>query len=1132
MADVLTQAPLAAHVSPHGAGHPRTFRHEPLSTRSPPSSNKARLTEAARVEYISQRDLGDASATSHLRHIMARDYQHRNGLAYSYSACSTEEEGKPRANCVASSQPGRSSHIAYRHVDQDKQLPPAPEDEAPASSCHDDEPAQRQSRYDDLADALTRDPPRLSSSTPPPVPPKSDHRHITKMRTVSILEPSELSHDATHEDSYYEFNYTVSEPGHGSIIPATTSVPSSGRVPRSQTFSAPSSRYSASPYHDFPSRLSWADRASLPIYRHSLATDVHQMVAGPTSMSGFSATSSYPSHLTRRKLRKPRPVSTASSPPCGSSPSSASATPGSSSTLNLFRALSRKNTQAELSSAQSSELTSTRNSISFFRRCTSDYGHHDSGKPASSDHGTDRVKRPPVFSRQSGSGSAQSHSHSSSTSHSTYVSSSSPSDHSTPATTPDASSPVDSPLLGSSVPRVESAGDCAKNAEQILAQQASRGTGGGGGRKLRKRRPSQSASGTYEPSSLSGTPDFPGRRRWRTQSTQSSPAPPTSFNVYLPPISPVSPFGLDIPKEYTTGRRPAFLPPPKRKRSTSALAQLAWTGLSSSELAALTSRLHIQRNSPERSFQGGKGKQTQAYEEAPLGTFDPFAEGLYARGGNPKLEDVSALEEDEDNETEDTHREGSSALGHAMSSRFSTMKRMVSPRIDTQLPPSPTIAKPRANSVYVNGSTSHLRTPQHGRKSASFLESDPMAMRRWTLAMADVPDEVLVQELDKLRKNAVARRVRRKSRTPLQSDSGHTTESAYSVSPTSPWRPGVHFRLGGDSDSEDEGDGEEDDEVLDGFENDADEEEWKAARRALLCCRELVRTERSYQARLRELMSSQSSHPFFSLLLSYVPALLRASEALLVRLVDDPSAWGVGAAFIGCEEELEAALVAWCGVVGNFYIDGEDKDKRGRRRRKSGDELSSFSGPSEPRGFSAVRSASQSGIPGMVKPNSKTAETRRMSLYNAGEGGLFTAALGTGLAFGLASHPTLDSKDHGSTASIGKDHGPTGTLSRTLSAWKRKSMPSSLYNLPSAMGVPPSPTTAHGHGKEDKLFTLRDLAIQPTQRVMRYVLQYKDLLAHTPMTSPSRGLVERALESAIRIAKKCDRAQGNSAFLR
>ncbi|KAH9837271.1 uncharacterized protein C8Q71DRAFT_707077 [Rhodofomes roseus] len=667
----------------------------------------------------------------------------------------------------------------------DKQLPAAPEDDEPSAfSSHEGDTTPRQSRYDDLADALTRDPPRLSSPTPPPVPPKSDRGHASKIRGVSIVEPSELSHDSTHEDSYYALDYTVSDPGHGSIPPASTSVPSPGRVPRRKTYSSRPARYSAGPYHSYPSRLSWADRASLPIFRQSFASDGHQMVSSPTSMSAFSESLPHPSHLARRKLRKPRPVSTLSSPPCSPPASS----PSSGSSLNLLRALSHKSALAPRDSAEPSTASSPRNSINFFR-----------------------------------------------------------------------------------IPRC---------------------------------------------------------------------------------------------------------------------------------------------------------------------------------------------------------------------------------------------------------------TTQPSRRSASFLESDPMAMRRWTLAMADVPDEILVQELDKLRKNAVAKKARGKSRTPAQSESGHTAESGCSTGSTSPWRSGVHFRLGGDSDSEEEGDGDEEDEALDGFENDADEEEWKAARRALLCCRELVRTERSYQARLRELLNAQSSHPFFSLLLSYVPALLQASEALLVRLVDDPSAWGVGAAFIGCEEELEAALVAWCGVVGNFYIDDE-KDKRGRKRRKSGDETTNALGHGEPRTLSP-RGASQSGIAGMIKPR---VANRRMSLIDPSENGMFTAALGTGLAFGLSSPPALESRKHGSTASFGKDHGPTGTLTRTLSAWKRKSMPSSLSNLQTTMGMPPSPSTAHGHSKE-KLWTLRDLAIQPTQRVMRYVLQYKDLLAHTPVTSPSRGLVERALESAIRIAKKCDRAQGNSAFLR
>ena len=34
------------------------------------------------------------------------------------------------------------------------------------------------------------------------------------------------------------------------------------------------------------------------------------------------------------------------------------------------------------------------------------------------------------------------------------------------------------------------------------------------------------------------------------------------------------------------------------------------------------------------------------------------------------------------------------------------------------------------------------------------------------------------------------------------------------------------------------------------------------------------------------------------------------------RLEDDPSVYGVSVAFLSAEDELERALVAWCGVVG------------------------------------------------------------------------------------------------------------------------------------------------------------------------------------------------------------------------
>ncbi|KIM88917.1 hypothetical protein PILCRDRAFT_244901 [Piloderma croceum F 1598] len=54
-------------------------------------------------------------------------------------------------------------------------------------------------------------------------------------------------------------------------------------------------------------------------------------------------------------------------------------------------------------------------------------------------------------------------------------------------------------------------------------------------------------------------------------------------------------------------------------------------------------------------------------------------------------------------------------------------------------------------------------------------------------------------------------------------------------------------------------------------------------------------------------------------MLAYLPALLRASKNLLRGFTEDPSAWGVSTTFMGCEEELEAAMVAWSGVAGQFF---------------------------------------------------------------------------------------------------------------------------------------------------------------------------------------------------------------------
>ncbi|KAJ7170135.1 hypothetical protein C8R46DRAFT_224367 [Mycena filopes] len=243
---------------------------------------------------------------------------------------------------------------------------------------------------------------------------------------------------------------------------------------------------------------------------------------------------------------------------------------------------------------------------------------------------------------------------------------------------------------------------------------------------------------------------------------------------------------------------------------------------------------------------------------------------------------------------------------------------------------------------------------------------------------------------------------------------------------------------------------------------------WQTARRALLTCRELVRTERHYLASLHSLLTGETRAPPPPLMRAYAAALAKESANLLRRMEEDPSAWGVAAAFLGAEDALEAALVGWCGVVGGWFVDGAI--------------------PTPPRRLSKMR----------------------------------TGSVGCGEELGEGSEAVR----------------PTA---KRAASWRKRgssflSFPSSLsLSLSSAATSPdtPSATTTRARSKRerDARPAVRDLAIVPTQRVMRYVLLYRDLLEHTPVSSPSRALVARAVDTAVRIAQRCDRAQGNAAFL-
>lgn len=174
----------------------------------------------------------------------------------------------------------------------------------------------------------------------------------------------------------------------------------------------------------------------------------------------------------------------------------------------------------------------------------------------------------------------------------------------------------------------------------------------------------------------------------------------------------------------------------------------------------------------------------------------------------------------------------------------------------------------------------------------------------------------------------------------------------------------------------------------------------------------------------------------------YISALVRASETLLKSFLEDPSAWGVSTAFVTSEDELEATMVSWCAVVGAFFMNGDDPQSSGLmgrwRLRKSG----VISSPSS----SVTKQTNPSPSPQlppmfpMVSAASKIKEKKQYSPWQYSQHKQERQATS-------ASPQTLES-----------------TNSQTLT------------------GLPPS-----------RKLSVRDLAIQPIQRVMRYVLLYRGM---------------------------------------
>jgi hypothetical protein len=205
---------------------------------------------------------------------------------------------------------------------------------------------------------------------------------------------------------------------------------------------------------------------------------------------------------------------------------------------------------------------------------------------------------------------------------------------------------------------------------------------------------------------------------------------------------------------------------------------------------------------------------------------------------------------------------------------------------------------------------------------------------------------------------------------------------------------------------------------------------------------------------------------------------------------EDASAWGVAHAFTSAAAELETALVSWCNDVGEAITSPE---------------LSSSS------------------------PTSFLAPTF-----------LFLSRNNSGATIGsTAKRVTAVSDDgHGQPLRSSSKHNISSGNSVPSKLWRRGSLPASSSSINTAKDAP----------SKLKPLKLQDIVIMPTQRVARYVMLYRgnylsifhayaitsnrctmplDLLKHVPTTSPTHALVNEALQTALRIAQRCNDAQDN-----
>ncbi|KAL9940102.1 hypothetical protein V8E36_000807 [Tilletia maclaganii] len=328
--------------------------------------------------------------------------------------------------------------------------------------------------------------------------------------------------------------------------------------------------------------------------------------------------------------------------------------------------------------------------------------------------------------------------------------------------------------------------------------------------------------------------------------------------------------------------------------------------------------------------------------------------------------------------------------------------------------------------------------------------------------------------------------------------------------------------------------------------------------------------------------SSSSSKPGSSAahiitMKTLLPPMIVLSRSLAARMEQNPTPAGVGAAFTLLQEQLEANFVSWNRAIGTIMDalrvsegpKGKGKDRigliapspvlsgpyqgpygptdiRGPPRRSSLDALA-LTRPSTPVGegvedepeddtasYPIWASHFESSVDAETPPMQQGARRRSNTLSQSdtpaeAEAKPPTTPLQKGRAL-LRSNSLLGIHSSGESSTL---------VSKTA---KRRSLAhDDLQALEQAVGQPTEPvrkeptSAKKDSGKKSqsksgptsagaaKLFEPQDIVIMPTQRVVRYILLLKDLLANIPAGGTAHVRVERALEVVTVVADMCNR---------